>query len=161
MTTPFTAQLGLAASPASYVPHLALAPIPRHPTMRRNLTRNQVPPTQRENPADVQRAGAVIAGLAASLANLDHFVRQMRGLGSMPGPTKQKLNLLINLSEEVIVQVSAQFDNHDSDSINALSGVLGQAAELLLQLKVPQIEASLKHMHGMATNNLTYTPAAI
>jgi len=142
-----------------FVPALALAPPPRVPTMRRNLTRNQVPPSQREDPATQQRAGAIIAGLACSLVQLDHFVRQMRGLGRMPGPTKQKLNLLINLSDDVLALVQTQFDNQDSDSINGLSGVLGQAAELLLQLRVPQIEASLHHMNRMAETNLTYTPA--
>jgi hypothetical protein len=153
-------QLG-GAPMVGYLPTLSLAPPPRIPSMRRNVTRNQVRPTERQDPATVQRAGAIIAGLASSLANLDHFVRQMRGLGTMPGPTKQKLNLLINLSEEVIVQVSTQFDNHDADSINALSAVLGQASELLLQLKVPQIEASLQHMNKMAETNLTYTPATV
>ena len=160
-TSPFTARLGLPATPAAYVPALPQAPIPRHPTMRRNVTRNVVPPTQRENPADVQRAGAVIAGLAAALANLDHFVRQMRGLGTMPGPTKQKLNLLINLSHDVLALVAHQFDNHDGDAINALSQVLGQSSELLLQLTPRQIEASLHHMHNMSETNLAYTPATV
>ncbi len=47
----------------------------------------------------------------------------------------------------------------DADAITALSNVLGQSAELLLQLRPDQIESNLKHANNMAASNLNYIPA--
>jgi hypothetical protein len=78
-----TLGLPTARAPQAYVPGLALAPAPTHPTFRRNIQRNYTPPTSRLDPVLVQRGGAVVGGLAAALAQLDHFARQLQGLGQM------------------------------------------------------------------------------
>ncbi|MGI4873178.1 MAG: hypothetical protein ACRYFX_18615 [Janthinobacterium lividum] len=159
--TSFAATLGL--QPMAYVPNLTLAPPPRKPTLRRPLvvadTRR---PTERaDNPADMQRAAANISGLAVAVVLLDHHSRQLQGLAKMPHDTAALLSRFVRLADDVLVKMVRQFDGADTDSINALSDVLGQASELLLQLRVPQIEASLKHMATMAETNLTYTPATV
>jgi hypothetical protein len=151
--------LGSTPQPMACVPGLRLAPAPHYPTVRRNVARNFTPPTQRADPADVQRAGAVIMGMAIALSQLDYFTRQMQGLGKMKHQTKAKLNQLAALSDAVLELVQQQFDSQDADAVNLLGDVLGQSAELLLQLQPTQIEAALHHQHNMATSNLAYVPA--
>lgn len=141
-----------------YLPGLALSPIPKQPSLRRNVTRNFTLPTQRLDPATVQRAGAVVGGMASALAQLDHCIRQLADMGQMKHQTKQKLMQLVQLSNEVLAAAASQFDSQDGNAVNALSEVLGQAAELLLQLRPDQIESALKHQHNMATSNLNYIP---
>lgn len=161
--TPFTATMGLSSAqqPMAYVQSLRLAPAPKYPSMRRNVTRNFTPPTQRQDPGEVQRAGALIMGMAVALVQLDHFARQMQGLGQMKHQTKAKLNQLASLSDAVLELVQQQFDSQDSDAVNLLGDVLGQSAELLLQLNPKQIEAAMHHQHNMATSNLAYVPATV
>lgn len=147
-----------ARQPHAYVAGLSMAPPPAAPTFRRNIVRNYTPPTQRTDPAQVQRAGAIIGGLAAALAQLDHFARQLQGLG-MKHQTKQKLAQLVALSDEVLAAAASQFESADADAITALSAVLGQSAELLLQLRPAQIESALHHQNNMAASNMAYVPA--
>ena len=155
------ATMGLpsAQQPKAYVHGLSQAPLPSTPSLRRNITRNYIPPTHRADQAVVQRAGAVIGGLAAALAQLDHFARQLQGLGQMKHQTKQKLGQLIALSDEVLAAAASQFESSDADAITALSDVLGQSAELLFQLRPEQIESALHHQNNMAKSNLAYVPA--
>ncbi|UOR07205.1 hypothetical protein MUN82_08920 [Hymenobacter aerilatus] len=125
---------------------------------RRMIERNTVPPTERD-PEVAQRAGALIGVLSSSLVNLDHAIRQLSTMGPVKRETRKSITDLIKKSEDFLVEMQRPFENEHSDSTNALSEVLGQAAELLLQLKPAQIEASLKHMNNMAESNLAYIPS--
>lgn len=159
MNTPATFLNSLGLPGPAYTPGIAQAPIPRHPTARKtHLLREARLPMERGDEAMTQRAGAVVGGLAAALCQLDHFLRQLQGLGLMRGSVKQRLNRLVQESDEILAAAQKTFDFADADSINGLSDVLGQHAELLLQLKVPQIEAALHHINNMAQSNLVYVP---
>ena len=154
--------LGLPTAKQPYAAGLALAPVPKHPTMRKPmLVRDYSTPLTTSDPAKAQRGGAVIAGFAAALVQLDHFARQAQGLGVMQHQAKNLLNRFVGMADEVLATMQKTFDNRDGDAVNALSEVLGQSAELMLQLTPPQIHAALTHQHNMATANIHYVPPTV
>lgn len=108
-----------------------------------------------------QEKGALIGQLAAALVNLDHTTRRLQEGGNFKHDLKRQLNLLQAQGEKLLDASQKMFDCQDADAVNVLSGVLGMAGELLLQLTPEQIESSLQHMKGMAQSNLNYVPAPI
>jgi hypothetical protein len=112
-------------------------------------------------PLTEQERGALIGLLAASLVNLDHAARRLQTAGNFKHDLKRQLNQLQAQGDKLLTAAQSSFDCADADSVNALSGVLGLAGELLLQLTPAQIEASLQHMKNMAESNLSYVPAPV
>lgn len=153
-TNSFVSTLGSPPS-VGYLPGLALAPPPRHQSLRHSATVASKPrPSQSGNKVEVQRSAANVTGLAVAVVLLDHHTRQLQDFGKLNAPTAEILGQLVNLSDEVVEKMVQYFDGADADSVNALSAVIGQAVELMLQLTVPQIKKGLKHLHEMAKSNL-------
>ena len=154
--------LGLPTGKVPYQPGLALAPVPRHVTMRKPMMeRDYSTPITTPDPAKAQRGGAVIAGFAAALVQLDHFARQAQGMGVMQHQAKNLLTRFVGMADEVLNTMQQRFDSRDGDSVNALSEVLGQSAELMLQLTPPQAQAAITHQHNMAKSVLAYIPPTL
>jgi hypothetical protein len=163
MSTPFTAQMGLATTtqPHAYVQGLALAPAPRHPTLRRPLVRNHRPATNATTEAKRQLADADIRGMVGALAQLDHFARRLQDHCPLKYEMKRKLTLLVNHCDTLLGEIYKDFSSHEADDVNQWANLLGQAAGLLLQLTPEQAKASLTHMNNMAQSVLAYVPPTL
>lgn len=154
-------QLGIpTAQNGEYLPGLVQAPEPKSPTARRApmIRFSQVP---RVNDELTTQSGAVIGGLAAALNQLDHFARRAYDLGFFKTDVKFALGKLVQLTDSMLATYSKKFENAVADSANQMGGLLGQAAELLLQLSPRQIRSSLLHMHAMVEQNMAYVPAPV
>lgn len=64
-------------------------------------------------------------------------------------------------SDKMLVLYASQYDSAMTDAANRLSGVLGQSAELLLNLSPRQVQSALQHQHNMAQANLDYVPVPV
>lgn len=159
------ANLGLGATtsqPHAYVTGLAFAPVPRHPTLRKNIpARNHQPATNATSEAKRQLADADIRGMIGALAQLDHFARRLQDHCPMKFEMKRKLMLLVNHSDNLLGEIYKEFSSPEADDVNQWANLLGQAAGLILQLTPEQAKASFTHMNAMAKSVLAYVPPTL
>lgn len=154
-------QLGLATQPHNFVHGLSLAPIPRHPSLRKPVVRNARPATKPVSDASRQMADAEIRGMIASISQLDHFARRLQDHCPMKYAMKQKLSLLVNHSDNLLAEVFKEFSSPEADDVNQWAKLIGQASALILQLTPQQAEAAMKHMQNMAQSVLAYIPPTL
>jgi hypothetical protein len=148
--------------PHAYISGLSLAPVPKHPSLRRNIPkRNHQPATNPVSDASRQLADADIRGMIGALAQLDHFARRLQDHCPMKYEMKQKLSLLVNHCDNLLGFIYKDFTSPEADDVNAWAALLGQSAELMLQLTPQQAEAALKHQHNMAQSVLSYIPPTL
>lgn len=155
------ATLGLPKQPHAYVPGLALAPIPRHPTMRKPVVRNHQPATNAVSDKSRQLADADIRGMIGAIAQLDHFARRLQDHCPMKHEMKRRLGMLIGAADDMIGLIYKDFNSSEADDVNQWANLLGQSAEAIMQLTVPQAEAAIKHQHNMAQSVLAYIPPTL
>jgi hypothetical protein len=107
------------------------------------------------------QAGAVIGGLAAALNQLDYFARRAYDMGFFKLDVKHALGKLVQLSDTMLETYYKKFNGATVDAANQMGDILGQAAEMLLQLSPRQIRSSLLHMHEMVEQNIAYVPTPV
>lgn len=153
--------LGLPATPHAYLPGLSLAPIPKHPTLRKQVVRNPRPASNAVSDQSRQLADADIRGMIGAIAQLDHFARRLQDHCPMKHEMKRRLGLLIGAADDMVGLIYKDFSSTEADDVNAWANLLGQVSELILQLTPAQAEASLKHMQNMAASVLAYIPPTL
>lgn len=158
-------KLGLSGS---YLPNFPLAPEPKAKSLRTKPVQSFVRASRRVGELLNASEGAVVSGVVASLVQLDHFLRRAFDLGFFKGPNKfeknsiqYKLGQLVQQSDEMLELYASQYDSDTAESANKMSGVLGQSAELLLNLSPRQIQSALTHQHNMAKLNMDYVPEPV
>jgi len=145
----------------SYLPDFPLAPQPKTPSLRKQPLLSLV---RRGRAAGDELDGpeaAVVGGLVAALVQVDHFARRAYDMGFFKNAIKFELGKLVQQSDKLLAVYASQYDSATGDSANQMSGVLGQSAELLLNLSPRQVHSALTHMHEMAENNLEYVPEPV
>ncbi len=144
---------------ATYRPGFPLAPEPKAPSLRTNPPFSLFRPGRRAGDVLDGPEGAVMGGVVAALVQLDHFVRRACDMGFFKNNIKFELGKLVQQSDKLLVLYASQYDSAVADAANRLGGVLGQSAELLLNLSPRQVQSALQHQHEMARANLDYVPA--
>jgi hypothetical protein len=152
-------KLGL---PGTYSPAFPLAPEPKTPPLRQKpmISFGRVMRWKEGEPLEGPE-GAVVGGVVASLVQMDHFVRRAFDMGFFKTNIRFELKKLVQQCEKMLEVFASQYTSEVGDAANRLSGVLGQSAELLLNLSPRQVQSSLTHMHNMAQLNLDYVPVPV
>lgn len=152
----------------TYLAGFPLAPEPRMPSFRTNPTQSFLRPGRQAGELLTGPEGAVVGGVVASLVQLDHFLRRALDMGFFRTPNKfdknsmqYQLRQLVAQSDKLLGVYASQYDNTVADRANRMSGVLGQSAELLLNLSARQVQSSLTHMHNMGEKNMDYVPVPV
>lgn len=151
-------KLGLSST---YLASFPLAPEPKTPSLRKAPMISFVRPGRSTGDQLTGPEGAVVGGVVAALVQLDHFARRAFDMGFFKQNIKYELGKLVQQSDKMLDIYASQYDNSVADLANKLSGVLGQSAELLLNLSPRQVQSSMTHMHNMAQQNLDYVPVPV
>jgi hypothetical protein len=152
----------------TYLPGFPLAPEPKTPSLRTKPVLSFIRPGRQAGELLTGPEGAVVGGVVAALVQLDHFLRRALDMGFFKTPNKfdknsmqYKLRQLVAQSDQLLEIYGSQYDNAVADTANRMSGVLGQSAELMLNLSPRQVQSSLTHQHNMAAKNMDYVPAPV
>lgn len=145
----------------TYLASFPLAPAPKTPSLRKNPPTSFIHPGRSVGELLSGPEGAVVGGVVAALVQLDHFARRAFDMGFFKNNIKYELGKLVQQSDKMLDIYASQYDNIVGDLANKLSGVLGQSAELMLNLSPRQVQSSLTHMHNMAQENIDYVPVPV
>lgn len=148
--------------PSTYAPGLVLAPEPKTPSLRKGpmITFGRAARWQ-EGQTLSGPEGAVVGGVVAALVQLDHLARRAYEMGFFKHNIKFELGKLVQQSDKMLDLYASQYDSATGDAANKMAGVLGQSAELLLNLSPRQVQSALTHQHQMAKLNVDYVPAPV
>jgi len=115
-------------------------------------------PSDSLDPEKRQRAGSLIEGMAAAAFTLDYTVRQISYLGVAKKEAKRQIGVTLAHVEKLTKALMTDFQAHDVDYFNTISGDLQKCIEYFCALDEGQKEAALRHMQGMKQANLAYLP---
>lgn len=152
----------------TYLPGFPLAPEPKTPSLRSAKPTSFIRSGRQAGELLTGPEGAVVGGVVASLVQLDHFLRRALDMGFFKTNNKfdknsvqYQLRQLVQQSDKMLEIYASQYDNTVADAALRMSGVLGQSAELLLNLAPRQVQSALQHQHNMAQANMDYVPPVV